>query len=205
MSLEILTNNNDNTDDSCQTINQTTDNLQDIESLKNKMSSLQSAVFSFENILREHETILSLYNRAADLNEKYMIEINEKTQYIKSLEQKLAQIKEERDSLQLATRLIAQDKLCQRQDTTSNISNSNSVSCQCGKRRSNTAPWQNIRKQNNKANRLNQAQPTRLDMPNRFECLNDEAEHNEVVEIVDHHLRTYSLVIASLIYYLAIV
>ena len=95
----------------------------------------------------------------------------------------MAQIKEERDSLQLATRLIAQDKLCQRQDTTSNILNSNSVSCQYGKRKSNTAQWQNIRKENNKANRLSQAQPTRLDMPNRFACLNEEAEHNEVVEI----------------------
>ena len=132
------------------------------------MSFLQSTVFSFEKILREHETILSLYNRAADLNEKYKIEINEKTQYIKSLEQKLAKLRK-KDTLQLAT--------------TSNTLNSNSISCQCYKRKNNTAQWQNIRKENNKANRLNQAQLTRLYMQNRFECLNDETEHNEVVEI----------------------
>jgi predicted nucleic acid-binding Zn-ribbon protein len=80
----------------------------DIESLKSKMSTLQSSVLSFENILKDHDTILSaLYNRAADLNEKHLVEINEKTRYINYLEQKLTKVEEERDSLQLATRLIA--------------------------------------------------------------------------------------------------
>ena len=78
------------------------------------MSSRGLTVFSFENILREHKTILSLYNRAADLNEKYMIEVSKKNPVYKSLEQKLDQIEKERDSLQPATKLIAQDNLCQR-------------------------------------------------------------------------------------------
>jgi hypothetical protein len=43
------------------------------------MSTLPSSVLSFENVLKNHDTILSLYNRAADLNEKYLgREINEK-------------------------------------------------------------------------------------------------------------------------------
>ena len=80
------------------------------------MSTLQSTVLSFENVLRDHDTILSLYNRAAELNDKYLKEINEKNQYINSLEQNLAKVQEERDSLQLATRLNAQDKLYQHQN-----------------------------------------------------------------------------------------
>jgi hypothetical protein len=92
------------TDNSCQTNDQTANErwglnhscawdqvTTDIESLKSKISTL-----------KDHDTILSLYNRAADLNEKYLGEINEKTRYINSLEQ----VEEERDSLQLATRLI---------------------------------------------------------------------------------------------------
>ena len=112
----------------------------DIESLKSKMSTFQSSVLSFENVLKDHDdTILSLYNRAADLNEKYLSEINEKTRYINSIEQKLTKVEEERDSLQLATRLIAQDKLCQYRG--------NSVACQC--RKSNPVPWQKITDSNN--------------------------------------------------------
>jgi hypothetical protein len=98
----------------------------DIESLKSKMPTFLSSVLSFENVLKDHDdTILSLYNRVADLNEKYLSEINEKTRYINSIEQKLTKVEEERDSLQLATRLIAQDKLCQYRG--------NSVACQCRK------------------------------------------------------------------------
>ena len=120
-------------DNSCQTHDQTMNENQglntiwdhscfsdqvttDTESLKSKMSTLQSTVLSFENVLRDHDTILSLYNRAAELNDKYLKEINEKNQYINSLEQNLAKVQEERDSLQLATRLIAQDKLYQHQN-----------------------------------------------------------------------------------------
>ena len=72
----------------------------DIESLKSKMFTFQSSVLSFENVLKDHDdTILSLYNRAADLNEKYLGEINEKTRYINSIEQKLTKVEEERDRL----------------------------------------------------------------------------------------------------------
>jgi predicted nuclease with TOPRIM domain len=63
------------------------------------MSTFQSSVLSFENVLRNHDTILSLYNRAADLNEKYLGEINEKTRCINSSEQKLTKVEEERDRL----------------------------------------------------------------------------------------------------------
>jgi chromosome segregation ATPase len=71
----------------------------DIESLKSKMSTFQSSVLSFEKVLKDHDTILSLYNRAADLHEKYLGEINEKTRYINSIEQKLTKVEEERDRL----------------------------------------------------------------------------------------------------------
>ena len=98
-----------------------------------------------ENVLKDYDTILSLYNRAADLNEKYLVEINEKTGYINSLEQKLIKIEEERDSLQLATRLIAQDKLCQHRG--------NSVGCQCHK--SNPVPWQKIPNSNKNVHKTN--------------------------------------------------
>jgi hypothetical protein len=71
----------------------------DIESLKSKMSTFPSSVLSFEIVLRNHDTILSLYNRAAYLNEKYLGEINEKTRYINSIEQKLTKVEDERDRL----------------------------------------------------------------------------------------------------------
>ena len=67
-------------------------------------------VFSFETILKDHELILSTYNRAADLNEKYLREINDSKRVITSLEQKISKDEEERDSLQLATRLMSPDK-----------------------------------------------------------------------------------------------
>ena len=67
-------------------------------------------IFSFETILKDHELILSTYNRAADLNEKYLREINDSKRVITSLEQKISKVEEERDLLQLATRLIAPDK-----------------------------------------------------------------------------------------------
>ena len=68
-------------------------------------------VFSFETILKDHEVILSTYNnRAADLNEKYLREINDSKLVVTSLEQKISKVEEEGDLLQLATRLIALDK-----------------------------------------------------------------------------------------------
>ena len=50
-----------------------------------------------------------MYNRAADSNEMYLKEINYSKRLITCLEQKIAKVEEERDSLQLATRLVAQD------------------------------------------------------------------------------------------------
>jgi hypothetical protein len=163
------------TDSSCQINNQTANErwglnhscpldqvTTDIESLKSKMSTLQSSVLSFENVLKDHDTILSLYNRAADLNEKYLVEINEKTGYINSLEQKLIKIEEERDSLQLATRLIAQDKLCQHSHR------ANSVGCQC--RKSNPVPWQKIPNSNKNFHKTNSGSQPQITY-NRYECL----------------------------------
>ena len=53
-------------------------------------------VFSFEAILKYQELILSTYNRAADLNEKYLREINDSKRLITSLEQKISKVEEER-------------------------------------------------------------------------------------------------------------
>lgn len=50
-----------------------------------------------------------MYNRAAN---KYLLEINESKEHIIRLEENLLKVKQERDSLQLATRPIAQDKYC---------------------------------------------------------------------------------------------
>ena len=82
----------------------------DIKNLKACISELQSSVSSFEIILKDHDSILFMYNKAADLNEKYLKELNDRKRLITCLEQKIAKVEEERDSLQLATRLIAQDK-----------------------------------------------------------------------------------------------
>ncbi|CAB4013704.1 Hypothetical predicted protein [Paramuricea clavata] len=84
----------------------------DIEILKSTITKLQSSIDSFEIILKDHDSVLSMYNRAADMNDKYLKEINESKQHIVYLEQKLLETSQERDSLQLATRLIAQDKYC---------------------------------------------------------------------------------------------
>ena len=84
----------------------------DIKSIKTNFSTLQSTVCSFEAVLKDHDSILSLYNSAVELNERYLSEIHENKEHITSLEQKIIKLEEERDSAQLATRLIAQDKYC---------------------------------------------------------------------------------------------
>ena len=58
--------------------------------------------FLFETTLKDYHSILSLYNRSSDLNEKYLREINDSKQHIISLEQKLVKLEEERDTMQLA-------------------------------------------------------------------------------------------------------
>lgn len=77
--------------------------------LKYTISSPQSSIFSFETILQDHDIVLSLYTRSSDLNEKYLREINDYKQHITTLEEKLVKLEEERDALQLAARLIAED------------------------------------------------------------------------------------------------
>ena len=52
-------------------------------------------VFSFETILKDHELILSTYNRAADLNEQYRREVNNSKRVITSLEQNISKVEEE--------------------------------------------------------------------------------------------------------------
>ena len=37
---------------------------------RNTMSSLKSSIYSFETILKDHDIVLSLYNRSSDLNER---------------------------------------------------------------------------------------------------------------------------------------
>ena len=70
----------------------------DIENLNTHLSDLHSHGISFETILKDHELILSTYNRAADLNEKYLREINDSKRVITFLEQKISKVEEERDS-----------------------------------------------------------------------------------------------------------
>ena len=80
-----------------------------IENIKSKISDLQSSVDSFETSLGDLDSILFLYNKAADLNEKYLAEITEYKNHISSLKQQLTTVKEERDSLQLATSLVVKE------------------------------------------------------------------------------------------------
>jgi hypothetical protein len=98
-------------------------------------------VHSLENTIKDHDAVLSLYSNAADLNVKYLKELNDNKQHITSLEEKLVKVEKERDSLQLAIRLIAQDKYCQNEAATS-ASTINSESC-------NHKEWSKVRKSNN--------------------------------------------------------
>ena len=69
-----------------------------------------------------------MYNRSSDLSERYLREINDNKQLITNLEQKVAKLEEEKGTLQLAARLIAQDKYCRNVDTSlrwQNLSKSN--------------------------------------------------------------------------------
>ena len=50
----------------------------DIERLEAKISTLQSSVIVFQNVLKDYDVILSLYNRSAELNKKYLKELNKK-------------------------------------------------------------------------------------------------------------------------------
>ena len=141
----------------CQTFGEETDEIQtlhinsqvngtqqvitDIKSLKTTITKLESMVHSLENTIKDHDAVLSLYSNAADLNVKYLKELNDNKQHIISLEEKLVKVEEERDSLQLAIRLIAQDKYRQNEAATS-ASTINSESC-------NHKEWSKVHKSNN--------------------------------------------------------
>ena len=157
----------------------------DIKNLKTCISELQSSVFSFENILKYHDSILYMYNKVADLNEKYVKEINDSKRLITCLEQKVAKVEEERDSLQLATRLIAQDIYGHISDT--NRPNTK-TSMQIANRSSNNHvdqysilnEWQNI-PINNIANSTESKHKKSLDLSsictgNRYEILTDDGD-----------------------------
>ena len=88
------------------------DAVKDINCLKSKIEDLQSVVCSLESELKDQETILSLYNRAAELNEKYVKQINDSNQCISTLKEDIVKLEQERDSLQLAVKLISQEKYC---------------------------------------------------------------------------------------------
>ena len=79
------------------------------ENIKSKISDLQSSVDSFETSLGDLDLILFSYNKAADLNEKYLAEITEYKNHISCLKQQLTTVKEERDSLQLAMTLVVKE------------------------------------------------------------------------------------------------
>ena len=90
----------------------------DIESLEAKVCTIQSLGISFENILKVHDVVLSLYNRFAELNEKYLWELNERKLYINSLEQKRVQVRIKKTAFNYPPlRLIAQDKYYQVKST----------------------------------------------------------------------------------------
>ena len=131
--------------------------------LKYTIPSLQTSILSFETILNNHDIVLSLYNRFSDLNERYLREINEYKQHIANLEQKLVKLEEERDTLQLAARLIAQDKYCGNAD-------------------SNSSRWQNVSRSKTKdrdfANRAQMPNTSDIHCHNRYELLSDERNYN---------------------------
>ncbi len=66
--------------------------------------------------MKDHDSILYLYGKSTDLNEQYQREIAENKRYINILEQNLFKVEEERDSLQVAIKLVVQDKYYQREN-----------------------------------------------------------------------------------------
>ena len=142
-------------------------------------------VFSFETILKDHELILSTYNRAADLNEKYLGEINDSKRVITTPEQKLSKSEEERDSLQWATRLIALDKYehfgdAKRSSTKSNMQITNGSSYNWASQYPLLNDWQNFpisKLANYSASKQKKSSgSSSLCIGNRFDVLMDESD-----------------------------
>ena len=46
--------------------------VNEMVTLKYTISSLKSSIYSFETILKDHDIVLSLYNRSSDINERYL-------------------------------------------------------------------------------------------------------------------------------------
>ena len=88
----------------------------EVNGLKTKISNLQISINSFETTSKDHDSILYLYGKSTDLNEQYQREIAENKRYINILEQKLFTVEKERDSLQVAIKLVVQDKYYQREN-----------------------------------------------------------------------------------------
>ena len=142
-------------------------------------------VFSFETILKDHELILSTYNRAADFNEKYLIKINGSKSVITSLEQKISKVEEERDSLQLATKLIAPDNYehfsdAKRPSTKSNMQITNGCSYNCASPYPLPNDWQNFPISNlanySASKQKKSSGSSSLCIGNRFDVLMDESD-----------------------------
>ena len=142
-------------------------------------------VFSFETILKYQELILFTYNRAADLNEKYLREINDSKRVITSLEQKISKVEEERNLLKLATRLIAPDKYehfsdAKRPSTKPNKQITNGSSYNCASPYPLPNDWQNfpISKLANYSARKQKKSSgsSSLCIGNRFDVLMDESD-----------------------------
>ena len=142
-------------------------------------------IFSFETILKDHELILSTYNRAADLIEKYLREINDSKRVITSLEQNISKVEEDRDSLELATRLIAPGKYehfsdAKRPSTKSNTQITNGSSCNCASQYPLVNDRQNLPISNlanySASKQKKSSGSSSLCIGNRFDVLMDESD-----------------------------
>ena len=129
--------------------------------------------------------ILSTYNRAADLNEKYLIKINGSKRVITSLEQKISKVEEERNLLKLATRLLAPDKYehfsdAKRPSTKPNMQITNSSSYNCASQYPLPNDWQNIPISNlanfSASKRKKSSGSSSLCIGNIFDVLMDESD-----------------------------
>ena len=117
--------------------------------------------------------------------EKYLREINDSKRVITSLEQKIFKVEEERDLLQLATRLIAPDKYehfsdAKRPSTKSNMQITNGSSYNCASQYPLLNDWQNFPISNlanySASKRKKSSGSSSLCTGNRFDVLIDESD-----------------------------
>ena len=107
------------------TVHSSTVAIPAIENIKSKISDLQLFVDSFEISLGDLDSTLFSYNKAADLNEKYLAEITEYRNHISCLEQQLTTVKEERDLLQLNMSLVVKEP--KRYNSNNPLQNQNTI------------------------------------------------------------------------------